>query len=198
MKPLRVITSFFLLLSAASNGSEFRERLDLERLLTDPGALPQLVIEYEPGNDTVLFIYGTGAVVKQAYPPLRPNALVPTCTGKVSQDEVRELVRVLMRRHFFDLEIRSYFYATVSDDLKDFWKMLQLHSITIDDGKTRASRGFASGVYQDRKEIVPADFAVIEEVLRHIGSVTEGKPCHVSPVIKLPAPPEPKPSSLPS
>jgi hypothetical protein len=199
IRDLRAIAFSVLLLKAAGNGAAWAERLDLERLLTDPKALAKLVIEYEPGDTTSLFIYGTGAVVKQAR-PLASDALVPTCNGRVGQNEVKELVGTFIRDHFFDLPIRSYFYMTASDE-DDFWKALKIHSITIDDGETRAARQFAEGVYQSRKEPIPRDFATIEEVLRRIEQqVTEGKPCHVSPGIKRPPlpSPQPAPASLPS
>ena len=78
------------------------------------------------------------------------------------------MVRALINRHFFDLPSRSYVYRTISSDEYEFWKAVKLHSITIDDGKTRASRQFADGIYYDRKQILPPDFIAVEEILHRI------------------------------
>jgi hypothetical protein len=171
-----------------------------ERLLSDPKTLSTLVIEYEPGDTTSLFVYGTGIVVKQAHPSPSPG-LLPTCTGTVDQDELKQLIRTFITHHFFDLPVRSYLYVTASDDMDDFWRALKLHSITLDDNETRASRQFAEGMYQDRKEPIPQVFSKIEEVLQRIErEATQGKPCHMEPAVKLPPlrSSQPVPSSFPS
>jgi hypothetical protein len=155
MNHLKETVFSILLVAIAVPGSELANSLDLERLLGDSAAFGRLVIEYEPGDDTVLLVYGAGRVVKQPRPRFSSNNIVPTCTGRVDQDEIREVVRALINRHFFDLPSRSYVYRTVSNDDDEFWKALKLHSITIDDGKTRASRQFADGIYYDRKQTLP-------------------------------------------
>ena len=76
---------------------------------------------------------------------------------------------------------------TASDDEVDCWNAVQLHEIFIDDGKDHASRQFAAGVYQDRKESIPPEFAAIELILQRIGKAAEGKPCRMAPGIKLPS-----------
>jgi hypothetical protein len=200
MKLLRTLVSSVLFVSTLYGDSEIVERLDLERFLTDPTALAKLVIEYEPGDSTTVFVYGNGRLVKQAR-PLISDALVPTCSGKISQEEVKDLIRSFISHQFFDLPTRSYAYMTVNDDSDDFWKALKLHSITIDDGKTRASRQFAEGIYEGRKEPIPMDFTAIEDALRSIEhEATEGKPCRLSPGIKLPPAhwPQPVRSAVPS
>lgn len=187
MNALRGIAVSALLVATVLGESELAERLDLKRLLTDSAALDQLVIEYQPSDNTVVFVYGTGRVVKQARPQVGSYELVPTCTGRVGQDEVQGLVQALISRRFFDLPLRSYYFMTASDDGDDFWRALKLHSITIDDGQTRASRQFADGIYQDKKQTIPADFAAIEEILIRMGkSATSGKPRHMAPGISLP------------
>jgi hypothetical protein len=187
MEHLQRLALCVLLLGVAVNGSEFADRLDLEKLLTDSAALEKLVVGYEPSLDTILFVYGTGKVVKQGHSRLGSNALVPTCTGSVSQDKLRDLIRAMIRRHFFDLPVRSYVFMTISDDEGEFWKALKLHSIVIDDGKTRTYRQFADGVYGDRKETIPPDFAAIEEILLDIDKKATGsKPCHIAPGMMLP------------
>ena len=168
-------------------GSESAQEIDLQALLSDPAAMEKLVVEYRPDMQTFLFVYGTGRVVKQAHSISAPNSLVPTCTGKIGQDEVRELVQEIIVRHFFDLPIRSFWFATASDDFDDFLKELKLHSIVIDDGSHRAQRDFAEGIYNDKKEFIPPDFSAIEEMLQRIEKSALGnKPCTISPGIQLP------------
>lgn len=176
-----------MVLAAAALGSEWAQKIDLQPLLSDPAALEKLVIEYRPDMQTFLFVYGTGRVVKQAHSIRAPNALVPTCTGKIGQDEVRELVREFIVHRFFDLPIRSFVFARASDDFDDFLKELKQHSIVIDDGSHRAQRDFAEGIYNGKKEFIPLDFSAIEEVLRRIEKSALGnKPCTISPGIQLP------------
>jgi len=171
----------------ASRVSELVERLDLERMLKDSDALNKLVIEYRPTNNSFLFVYGSGRVVTQAHPQIGSSELVPTCVGKIDQVEVRGLVQEMVEHRFFDLPVNEYYYTTASDEWDDFWRALKLHSITIDDGHSRASRQFADGVYGDKKQSIPADFAAIEEVLVRIQQSAIGsKPCHIAPGISLP------------
>jgi hypothetical protein len=192
MKYLREVTLAVLALNAPLFGSEMAERLDLERLLRDTAGLNKLLIEYEAGDNTVLFVNGGGTVVKQGRSWFKSNALVPTCTGRVGRDDAEELVRALISWHFFDLPTRSYYYATASDE-EDFWRALKVHSITIDDGQRRTYRQFAEGAYQERKETIPANFTAIEDVLRHIEkSAIGGNSCHIAPGIKLPPSDPPK------
>ena len=49
--------------------SEWHERIELDRLLSDPAALDKLVIIYRPGYRQTLFVFGMGKVVLQTYPP---------------------------------------------------------------------------------------------------------------------------------
>jgi len=184
---LAISLAVLLVLVTAALGSESAQKIDLKALLSDPAAMEKLVIEYRPDMQTFLFVYGTGRVVKQAHSIRAPNALVPTCTGKIGQDEVRELVQEIVVHHFFDLPIRSFVFARASDDFDDFLKELKLHSIVIDDGSHRAHRDFAEGIYNDKKEFIPLDFSAIEEVLRRIEKSALGnKPCTISPGIQLP------------
>jgi hypothetical protein len=188
MKHCRGITLLVLLVGTALGGSELPGRIDLKRLLSDPAALDRLTIEYRPSYKSVLFIYGTGRVVKQALPNIGSSEIVPTCTGKIGQTEVKGLVEEFIDRHFLNLPVKTYYFITASDDSDDFGRALSLHSITIDDGESRASRQFADGVYQDQKQMIPADFAALEEVMVRIEKSAIGdKPCHMAPGISLPS-----------
>ena len=187
MNDLRKIALSILFVATGLIASELAERLDLKRVLSDPAALSKLAIEYRPADNSVLFIYGTGRVVTQAHPHVGSSELAPTCVGKIGQAEVNGLVQEMINHRLFDLPVNEYYFTTVSDDGDEFWKALKLRSITIDDGHGRASRQFADGIYQGKRQTVPADFAAIEEVLRRMGKAAIGdKPCHIAPGIDLP------------
>jgi hypothetical protein len=187
MSDLRKIALSILFVVGALSASELAERLDLKKVLSDSAALDKLVIEYRPTNNSVLFVYGTGRVVTQAHPQIGSSELVPTCVGRIGQAEVKGLVQEIINHRFFDLPLNEYYFITASDDGDDFWRALKLHSITIDDGHSRASRQFADGIYQEKQQTIPADFAAIEEILLRMGKSAIGdKPCHIAPGIDLP------------
>jgi hypothetical protein len=187
MNNLQRIASVILLLVTALKASELGERIDLARLLNDSAALDKLAIEYRPTDSLVVFVYGTGRVVTQAHPKIGSSELVPTCVGKIDKAAVRELVQEMINHQFFNLPLNEYYFITASGDSDDFWSALKLHSITIDDGRSRASRQFADGIYQAKKQSIPADFAAIEEiVVRMKKSAIADKPCHMAPGISLP------------
>ncbi|MBV8049596.1 MAG: hypothetical protein JOZ80_00325, partial [Acidobacteriaceae bacterium] len=129
-----------LLVVTVSSASDLVARIDLKRMLNDLTALNKLVIEYRPTDKSALFVYGTGKVVTQAHRPIGSNELVPTCVGKVDQAEVKGLIQEIISHHFFDLPLNEYYFMTAADEGDDFWRELKLHSITIDDGNSRASR----------------------------------------------------------
>jgi hypothetical protein len=62
---------------------------------------------------------------------------IPTCRARITQDAVRDLVRLIIQRHFFDLPERKFLflYAPPSND------DLELHTIAIDDGRQKATHG---------------------------------------------------------
>jgi len=184
---LRKIALSILAGATALIASELVERLDLQKPLHDSAALNQLVIEYRPANNSILLVYGTGKLVTQAHPQVGSSELAPTCIGKISQADVKGLVQEIINHRLFDLPLNEYYFMTASDDGDDFWRALKLHSITIDDGHSRASRQFAAGIYQGKKQTIPTDFAAIEELLLRTGKSAIGdKPCHIAPGINLP------------
>lgn len=189
---LRLLFLLVLAPSVALYASQWAEKLDLNRLLTNPEALSTLVIRYQPNRTEVLYVYGTGKVVHQNVSPHLSDALVPTCTGRISEEQVQDLIRFMLARHFFDLPINSYYYSTASDDEDDYWNAVKLHSIIMDDGISRARRDFAAGVWLDKQKTLPTDFVVVEEKLRAIQDVATGnKPCHLAPGIRLPVAQQP-------
>ena len=103
---MRVVLAFLLFVLPQAFESD-RHSLDLEPLLQDPAALQRLTVVYQPpihkGWAQLFFVRGDGSLILQAYPD-RPMAVtdVPTCRAKVSQDVVKDLVRLIIQRHFFD------------------------------------------------------------------------------------------------
>lgn len=180
------IPILILALCIRVDSSVVADRVDLFSLLARPATLSKLIIEYQPSTGSFIFIYGTGNVVRQVHKATASSMQVPTCSGTVTQNEVKVLVRELIRIHFFALPSRSYIFQTASNDEDEFWQAVQLHSITIDDGGIRASRQFASGFYGGRKQTIPSAFAVAEAKLRKIAdAATNGKPCSIAPAVKL-------------
>lgn len=185
-----------ILLSGLAVGAESVDRPDLEKLLKDSAALQKLVIRYQPNAMEVLFVYGTGRVVKQAHQMTKSDALVPTCTGKLTETEVKDLVKTFIDHHFLDLPEHSYALILASDDADEYWKALKLHSIAIRDGRVLFKRDFAEGEYMGKKEPLPADFVAIESALKAVEQkALTGSPCHIAPGIKLPSATAPMSSS---
>src|SRR5882762_6401428 len=126
MNDLRNITLSILFVSTALIASELVKRLDLQKPLHNSAALDELVIEYRPTDNSFLYVYGNGRVVKQAHPQVGPSQLVPTCVGKVGQAEVKGLVQEMINHRLFDLPVNEYYSITASDDGDEFWKALKL------------------------------------------------------------------------
>src|SRR5882762_10096687 len=187
MNDLRNIALSILFVVTSLSASEVAERLDLKKVLSDFAALDKLVIEYRPTDNSFLYVYGTGRVVTQTHPQIGSSVFVPTCVGKIGQAEVKGLVQEMINHRFFELPLNEYYFRTASDDGDDFWRALKLHSINIEDGRSRASRQFADGIYQGKKQTIPADFAAIEKTLLRMGKSAIGdKPCHIAPGINFP------------
>jgi hypothetical protein len=181
---------FALLLAFLSQAAEPRlHQLDLEPMLHDPAALEKLTIMYQPpghsGWSQVFFVRGDGSAILQACPDyLMANTDVPTCRAKVSQDMVKDLVRQIIRRHFFELSEKQFIflYAAQSNE------KLELHTIAIDDGHGKVSRTFGIGKFGDKEETIPPDFSSIEDELKRLRDFAfpaRGKPCRLAPAIKF-------------
>ena len=146
-----------------------RHRLDLEPLLRDPAALQKLKIMYQlPFRKVyqVFFVYGDGRVVWQAYSKrLTSSTDVPTCRNKISPDKVKNLVRLIIDNHFFDLPEKRFIYVYISQNNEDD---LEVHSIAIDDGVGKAFREFGIGQYAGKEEFIPPNFSSIEQELKSL------------------------------
>ncbi len=185
---MRVVLAFLLFILPQAFELE-RHTLDLEPLLRDPAALQRLTVVYRPPIHKrwvqLFFVRGDGSLILQAYPD-RPMAVtdIPTCRAKVSQDLVKDLVRLIIQIHFFELPEKQFIflYAAQGDE------KLELHTIIIDDGLAKASRTFGVGKFAGKEEKIPPDFSAIEDELKRLKDSAfppDGKPCHFAPAIKF-------------
>src|SRR5256884_656933 len=113
---MRVVLAFLLFVLPQAFESE-RHSLDLEPLLQDHAALQRLTVVYQPpihkGWVQLFFVRGDGSLILQAHPD-RPMPVtdIPTCRAKVSQDVVKNLVRLIIQRrseeHTSELQSRLH------------------------------------------------------------------------------------------
>jgi len=185
---MRIVLAILLVILPQASESE-RHRLDLEPLLRDPVALQKLTVVYLPpshkGWFQQFFVRGDGSLILQSHPD-RPMALtdIPTCRARVSQEVVRDLLRLIIQRHFFDLPERQFIflYAAQGDE------KLELHTIMVNDGQAKTSRTFGIGEFAGKEEKIPADFAAVEDELKRLKDSAfppDGKPCHFAPAVKF-------------
>jgi hypothetical protein len=184
---MRLIFTLLLVL-LPQTAEPLRHQLDLEPLLRDPAALQKLKILYEPPSHEgyqAFFVYGDGSLVWQAHPK-RPMPLteVPTCRSKVSPDKVKNLVHLIIQKHFFDLPEKRFIFVYAAQGKEE----LELHTIAIDDGDGKAVRTFGLGRYAGKEESIPPDFSSIEEELKQLKDSAfppSEKTCHFAPAIKF-------------
>jgi hypothetical protein len=113
-----------------------------------------------------------------------PITDIPTCTKQIGQDRVRGLVRLIIQRHFVDLPERNFIFMYAAEG-KD---QLEIHTIAITDGHTKARRSFGIGKYAGKDEVIPPEFAAVETELKRIWNSAfppHSKDCHFSPPIKF-------------
>jgi len=185
---MRIVLAFLLAALPQAFESQ-KHRLDLESLLQDPAALQRLTVVYLPPSQKgwiqLFFVRGDGSLILQAHPD-RPMAIadIPTWRAKVSQDVVKDLVQLIIQRHFFELPEKQFIflYAAQSNE------KLELHTITINDGLVKTSRTFGVGKFAGKEEKIPPDFSAIEDELKRLKDSAfppDGKPCHFAPAIKF-------------
>ena len=135
-----------LLLSLFSQSTEpYKQQLDLVLMLRDTQKLQKLSIMYDsptPHGFRLLFVRGDGSLILQSYPgrPMATND-VPTCEGKVDQDKVKELVSLIIGKHFWDLPEKRFLFINGPPSHAEF----ELHRIFISNGIERAVRDFGVG-----------------------------------------------------
>jgi hypothetical protein len=167
-----------------------KHSLDLEPLLQDPQALRRLTVVYLDGIVHKVWIHrffvrGDGSLILQAFPE-RPLAVtnIPTCRAQVSPEVSKDLVRLIIKRHFFELPERLFLFVYAAQVNEE----LELHTIVIDDGQAKTRRTFGAGMFDGKKETIPADFLAIEHEMRRLrDSVFPPgvKPCHFAPAINF-------------
>jgi hypothetical protein len=67
-------------------------------------------------------------------------ALVPTCRNKISTDTVKNLVRLLIEKHYLDLAEKQFLMRLSAQGREE----LEFHRISIDDGVGTVWRTFAN------------------------------------------------------
>jgi len=165
---MRVVLAFLLFVLPQGFESE-RHPLDLEALLEDPEALQRLTVVYRPpihkGWVQMFLVRGDGSLILQAHPD-RPMAItdIPTCKAEVSQDVVKNLVRLIIERHFLELPEKQFILL----DAAQGSEKLELHTITIDSGPAKTSRTFGVGKYAGKEETIPPDFSAVEDELKRL------------------------------
>jgi hypothetical protein len=166
--------------------AEPRHQLGLEGMLGDEAALQELKIAYLPPTRESyqrFFVYGDGSVIWQAYPRRSMSlALIPTCRNKVGTDTVKNLVHMIIEKHFLDLPERQFLVAGVEPEREE----LEFHTISIDDGVGAARKTFAVGEYAGRRESLPPDLVSIEKELQGIKESAfphDKITCHFAPAI---------------
>jgi hypothetical protein len=176
-----------LLLSLFSQSTEpYKQQLDLVLMLRDTQKLQKLSIMYDsptPHGFRLLFVRGDGSLILQSYPgrPMATND-VPTCEGKVDQDKVKELVSLIIGKHFWDLPEKRFLFINGPPSHAEF----ELHRIFISNGIERAVRDFGVGTYAGKQESIPDDFAAIELYLQKLAESTfSNKPCHLAPAVEF-------------
>jgi hypothetical protein len=180
-----LLTLFLVILPQAVESG--RHAFDLEPLLKDPAALQKLKIMYLPpirrGWGQVFVVRGDGSLILQAHPdrPM-PVADIPTCTARVSQDAVKDLVRLIIQKRFFDLPERHFIFMDAAQGMEE----LEMHTIAIDDGLGKTRRTFGIGKFAGKEETIPPDFSAIEDELKRLRDSAfppAGKICHFAPAI---------------
>jgi hypothetical protein len=184
---MRVALCLALLLFPQDPSSEIRFP-DLETMLQKDEALHGLLIAYWPpvqkGWYQTFFVRGDGTVIKEAAPdrPM-PVADIPTCTEHISMERTKALVQLITKKRFFALPERQF--IVMNGPLTS--EELEIHTIGISDGLAKARRSFGIGKFAGKKEVIPPEFAAIEELkqIRDSAFPPHGKDCHFAPPIKF-------------
>src|SRR6266436_1928082 len=121
---MRIVLAFLLVVLPQEFESE-RHRLDLEPLIQDPAGLQRLTVVYLPPSQKgwiqLFFVRGDGSLILQAHPD-RPMAItdIPTCRAKVGQDVVKNLVQLIIQRHFFELPEKHFIFLYATQGNEEF------------------------------------------------------------------------------
>ena len=161
-------------------------QLDLEPVMRDDQTLRKLSIMYDSPTEhgfQLLFVRGDGTIILQTFPgrPIAAND-VPTCKERISQDQVKDLLSLIIKRHFWELPEKQFLFIGGPPSHGE----LELHRISISNGTEKAGRVFGFGTYGGKHESIPDDFAIIERQLKSIEqSAFSNKPCHLAPAVQF-------------
>ena len=175
-----------LLCMIPQSTESYTHQLDLQAMMRDNQGLQKLRIAYYSPTEHgfhLLFVRGDGTLVLQTYPrrPMAANE-VPTCKERISPDKVKEILRLMIDRRFWELPEKQFIFI---GDWPSYSE-LELHRIFVSDGAEKAGRTFGIGTYAGKSESIPADFAIIERQFKNIEQAAfSDKPCHLAPAIKF-------------
>jgi hypothetical protein len=131
----------------------------------------------------LLFVRGDASLILQRYPG-RPMATMdlPTCAGKIDQDQVEKLASLIANKYFWELPEKHFLFIGGEPSHKE----LEVNRIFISNGIEKAGRVFAVGTYAGRQEAIPDDFAMIEHQFKLLAqSAFAGKACHLAPAVQF-------------
>ena len=182
---MRILLAILLCLVPQSTES-LTHQLDLQVMMRDNQSQQKLRIVYDSPTEHgfhLLFVSGDGTLVLQAYPRrMMSTTDVPTCKERVSPDKVKEILRLMIDKHFWELPEKQFIFIGGEPSESE----LELHSIFVSNGVEKAGRTFGSGTYGGKPESIPADFSVVERQFKNLEQAAfSGKPCHLAPAIKL-------------
>ena len=193
-------TILIVLLSLLPQFAElWKHQLNLEPMLRDSESLKKLTIMYDSPSQQgfeVLFVRGDGSLILQRYSgrpiattdiPIPGRAMptrdVPTCTERIGQDQVKILVSLVASKHFWELPEKQFIFSINSVPSQ---KELAVHRIFISNETEKAGRVFAVGTYAGKPEVIPDDFAAIEQQFKELArSAFAGKACHDAPAVQF-------------
>lgn len=155
-------------------------------MMRDDKSLRKLKIIYDSPTEHgfhLLFVGGDGTLALQAYPRrMMATTDVPTCKERISSDKVKEILGLMIEKHFWELPEKQFIFM---GDLPNPSE-LELHRIFVSNGVEKAGRIFGIGTYGGKPESIPADFAIIERQFKGLEQdAFTGKPCHLALAIKF-------------
>lgn len=183
---MRILLAVLFASLPNANERPYQSKLDLEPMLHDDRALAKFAVMYESPtagrSSRLLFVHGDGSLALQMYPG-RPMATtdMPTCTGQVAPQEIQDLIKTMIERHFWSLSEKQYMFLGRVPTNEEFG----LHQIFVGNGSEKSVRSFGAGMYMDKKESIPEDFAAIEQYLKKFADIALTKPCHFAPALEF-------------
>lgn len=175
-----------LLCVVPQSTESFTHQLDLQTVMRDNQSLQKLRIMYDSPTEHgfhLLFVSGDGTLVLQAYPRrMLATTEVPTCNERISPNTVKDILRLMIDKHFWNLPEKQFIFIGSWPDKSEF----ELHRIFVSNGVEKAGRIFGIGTYAGKSESIPDDFAAIERQFKDLEQAAfSDKTCHLAPANKL-------------